>query len=103
MSKDILTARTKNGKYEYVYEDGMGYYIKYCKGCKTYEEGRLSLTEEERKELVYLCNVSVPVKPDTGKLCPCSTCIIKMMCTRKCNKLDSHIECQSIKIGDKKK
>ena len=81
-------------------EDGL-YYIKQCRGCKTYEDGMSTLTEEEKGKVVYLCNVSVPIKLDTDELCPCSLCIIKMVCNTKCQPLSEFIE-SPIKVGDEK-
>ena len=90
-------------------QNDRGYYIKLCKGCRTYEEGMETLTEEERKKVVYLCNVSVPFIPpfipgdeDPIKICPCSDCIVKMVCLIKCELLEEHISHKVVKVGDEK-
>ena len=88
-------------EHEYIAKEDGRYYIKQCRGCKTYEDGMNSLTEEEKDNFVYLCNVSVPIKQDTGELCPCSLCIIKMVCAVKCEPLSEFIE-SPIKVGDEK-
>jgi hypothetical protein len=91
-------------------QDIRGYYIKLCKGCRTYEEGIELLTEDERKEVVYLCNVSVPFIPPfipedkkPVKICPCSDCIVKMVCLTKCELLEEHISHKVIRVGDEKR
>ena len=68
-------------------EDGI-HYMKICKGCKTYDNEMNSLSYDQKRKYTYLCNISVPFK---GKeLCPCSECIVKMMCSAGCEKLNSY-------------
>ena len=93
---------TRYRKYLYEKEDGT-LYIKICEGCKTYEEGVATIPLEDRKKVVYLCNVSVPFIQEGGKLCPCVECLVKMVCNIKCDELEKHITNQSIKVGDEKK
>lgn len=86
-------------------QDEAGYYIKLCKGCRTYEEGMEELTEDERGKVVYLCDVSVPFIPGDEKpikTCPCSTCLVKMVCLTKCELLEEHVSHKVIKVGDEK-
>lgn len=46
-----------------------------CKGCFTYSN----------------CDLQCSIKPITnGIRCPCSTCIIKMMCNEPCDKLHQY-------------
>ncbi len=91
-------------------QDIKGYYIKLCKGCRTYEEGIEQLTEDERKEVIHLCDVSVPFIPpfipgdaEEVKICPCSNCIVKMVCLIKCELLEEHISHKVITVGDEKR
>ena len=93
---------TRFKKYLYMKEDGTRY-IKVCEGCKTYEEGVATIPLEDRKKVVYLCNVSVPFIPVKSMLCPCSECLVKMVCEVKCDELEDYITNQSIKVGDEKK
>lgn len=66
-------------------ENGI-YYISICRGCKTYEDEINNLTDAEKKGI---CNVSYPFIDDT--VCPCSECIVKMVCEHTCKKLNSYI------------
>ena len=90
----------KNHTEQLIEQNDRGYYIKLCKGCRTYEEGMEALTEDERKEIVYLCNISVPLKGD--ETCPCSDCIVKMLCDTKCELLEKYIPHISVTVGDRK-
>ncbi len=102
MSEDIvMKSHSLHGFHEYIKKENGRYYIKQCRGCKTYETAMECLSDKEKKECVYLCNVSVPIKPDTGEVCPCSLCIIKMICTIKCEALSKFVE-SPIKVGDEK-
>ena len=94
-------------RYLYKREDGT-LYVKICEGCKTYEEGVATIPPEDRKKIVYLCNVSIPfIQGDPnicpGRICPCAECLVKMVCNVKCEELENHITNQSIKIGDEKR
>ena len=89
----------------FIEQSSGGYYIKMCRGCKTCEEGMETLTEYERKSFVYMCDVSVPFRPEDGKpnkMCPCIDCLVKMVCQIKCELLEEHISHKVIRVGDKK-
>lgn len=101
MNKDIRYKGILGGTHKYLKQKNGKYYIEQCRGCKTYEDGMESLSDEDKKIIVYLCNMSVPFKASTGEYCPCSTCVVKMMCTNKCEELDLFIETPT-KVGDKR-
>jgi len=64
-----------------------------------------TLTEYERKNFVYMCDVSAPFIPeDMGpdKMCPCLECIVKMVCQIKCELLEKHLSHKVIRVGDRK-
>lgn len=69
-------------------EDGM-HYMKTCRGCRTYEDEMSSLPDYQKREYVYLCNVSISFKG--GEVCPCSICIVKMVCNMRCKTLSDYL------------
>ncbi len=73
---------------KFIEKENGTYYIKICRGCRTYEDDMRSLSEDQKKHYLYLCNVSIPFKEE--EICPCSTCIVKMVCNRKCKELNDH-------------
>lgn len=84
----ILTIANKDNLFQFIEKDETGYYMRQCRGCKTYEEGRDTLTKEQKQQIVYICNISIPFKE--GKICPCSRCVVKMVCTTRCQELIDH-------------
>ncbi len=81
-------------------EDGI-YHMKLCRGCKTYEDAMDGILNSFKGDYVHICNISYPAM--NGKVCPCSTCIIKMMCGRRCEKLNSHLGSKTPEGMDLKK
>lgn len=53
-----------------------------CSGCSTYK------TFDDVSEEIIYCFVPHIIN---GKYCPCSTCILKMMCEDTCLKFDIYI------------
>jgi hypothetical protein len=53
-----------------------------CSGCSTYE------TIDESTDIIIYCFVPHHIN---GQYCPCSTCILKMMCEDTCLKFDIYI------------
>jgi len=102
MSKIVMTEKKSPEVFKFIEKDEHGYYIKQCRGCRTYEDGRADFNDEDKQNLVYLCDVSIPVHPKTQNLCPCSLCVVKMVCNFKCEELDLHIKSPIIRVGDKK-
>jgi hypothetical protein len=69
-------------------ENGI-HYMKACKGCKTYENEMDSLSYDQKRKYIYLCNISVPFRGE--ETCPCSICIVKMVCNRNCKALSDYL------------
>jgi len=69
-------------------EDGI-YHMKLCRGCKTYEDTMEEISDVDKRDCVHICNISYPSMD--GRVCPCSMCIIKMMCGTRCEKFDSYL------------
>ena len=97
-----MTDKKSPNVFKYIEKDENGYYIKQCRGCRTYEDGRADFDDEDKHNLVYLCDVSMPLIPNTNKECPCIKCVVKMVCNIKCDELDAHVTHKVIKTGDKK-
>lgn len=63
--------------------------IKICEGCKTYRVCMSSLEDAgDSSDFVYICNESSPYIEGKG-YCPCSSCVIKMICEERCEKYDA--------------
>ncbi len=59
-----------------------------CGGCKTFEDSIVRISNSDRR-YAYGCCITLPFEGD--RICPCSTCLIKMVCLNKCDMLNDYI------------
>jgi hypothetical protein len=57
-----------------------------CPGCLTYNE--VEKVREQQKEDGHVDGAQCTIPPyNKGKVCPCSKCLVKMMCENMCEDL----------------
>jgi hypothetical protein len=61
---------------------------KICRGCYTYES-YLKYIKDYNDEDFPICSIKPIVG---GKVCPCVSCLVKMVCENTCNNLELHIK-----------
>ena len=62
--------------------------IRMCKGCRTHENMKSHLADIQKAKYTPICNRKIL---SAKGICPCSTCLIKMICTIKCEKFNTYI------------
>jgi len=85
----------------FIEEENGVYHIKICRGCKTYEDAMNKTSDPEKKKYIHICNISCPFIGDVA--CPCSTCLVKMICSYRCETLNSYLANKSLPFNDNKK
>jgi len=73
-----------------VFDDDGTPQIGICKGCRVYNicSHEWPETKDQKKHYLYICNSSSPFIEGKG-VCPCSDCIIKMVCEERCEKYNA--------------